>query len=48
MADDIAKTRRNTRELTQVGEREIREVVLSCTRARRHFQPAEYPLQLDR
>jgi hypothetical protein len=35
MADDIAKTRRNIRELTQVGEREIHEVVLSCTRARR-------------
>ena len=34
-ADDIAQTRRNIRELTKVGEREIHEVVLSCTRARR-------------
>jgi hypothetical protein len=33
-ADDIAQTRRNIRELTKVGEREIHEVVLSCTRAR--------------
>jgi hypothetical protein len=37
MADDIAQTRRNIRELTKVGEREIHEVVLSCTRARRQF-----------
>jgi hypothetical protein len=36
-ADDIAQTRRNIRELTQVGEREIHEAVLSCTRARRQF-----------
>ena len=34
MADDILQTRRNIRELTKVGEREIHEVVLSCTRAR--------------
>jgi hypothetical protein len=33
MADDIAQTRRNVRELTKVGEREIHEAVLSCTRA---------------
>jgi hypothetical protein len=37
MADDIAQTRRNIRELTKVGEREIHEVVLSCTRARRQL-----------
>jgi hypothetical protein len=36
-ADDIAQTRRHIRELTKVGEREIHEVVLSCTRARRQF-----------
>jgi hypothetical protein len=30
MADDILQTRRNIRELTKVGEREIHEVVLSC------------------
>ena len=36
-ADDIAQTRRNLRELTKVGEREIHEVVLSCTRARRQL-----------
>ena len=36
-ADDIAQTRRSVRELTKVGEREIHEVVLSCTRARRQF-----------
>jgi hypothetical protein len=36
-ADDIAQTRRNIRELTKAGEREIHEVVLSCTRARRQF-----------
>jgi len=36
-ADDIAQTRRNIRELTKVGEREIHEAVLSCTRARRQF-----------
>ena len=35
--DDIAQTRRNIRELTKVGEREIHEVVLSCTRARRQL-----------
>jgi hypothetical protein len=35
--DDIAQTRRNIRELTKVGEREIHEAVLSCTRARRQF-----------
>jgi hypothetical protein len=34
-ADDIATARRNVRELTRIGEREIHEVVLSCTRARR-------------
>jgi hypothetical protein len=32
-ADDIAQTRRSVRELTKAGEREIHEVVLSCTRA---------------
>jgi hypothetical protein len=37
MADDIAQTRRNIRELTKVGEREIHEAVLSCTRARRQL-----------
>ena len=36
-ADDIAQTRRNVREPTKVGEREIHEAVLSCTRARRQF-----------
>src|SRR6267378_60902 len=34
-ADDIAQTRRHIGELTKVGEREIHEVVLHCTRARR-------------
>jgi hypothetical protein len=37
MADDILQTRRNIRELTKVGEREIHEVALSCTRARRQL-----------
>jgi hypothetical protein len=36
-ADDIAQTRRHVRELTKVGEHEIHEVVLSCTRARRQL-----------
>jgi hypothetical protein len=36
-ADDIAQTRRNIRELTKVGEREIHEVVLACARARRQL-----------
>jgi hypothetical protein len=36
-ADDIAQIRRYIRELTKVGEREIHEVVLSCTRARRQL-----------
>ena len=36
-AADIAQTRRNIRELTKVGEREIHEVVLSCARARRQL-----------
>ena len=36
-ADDIAQTRRNIRELTKVGEREIHDVVLSCARARRQL-----------
>ena len=35
--DDISQTCRNVRELTRIGEREIHEVVLSCTRARRQF-----------
>lgn len=35
--DDIPQTRRNIRELTKIGEREIHEVVLSCTRARRQL-----------
>ena len=37
MADDLAQTRCNIRELTKVGEREIHEAVLSCTRARRQL-----------
>ena len=37
MADDILQTRRNICELTKVGEREIHEAVLSCTRARRQL-----------
>jgi hypothetical protein len=36
-ADDVAQTRRNVCELTKVGEREIHEAVLSCTRARRQL-----------
>jgi hypothetical protein len=36
-ADDIAQTRRHIRELTKVGEREVHEAVLSCTRARRQL-----------
>jgi hypothetical protein len=36
-AKDIAEIRRKVRELTKVGEREIHEAVLSCTRARRQF-----------
>jgi hypothetical protein len=36
-ADDIVQTQRHVRELTKIGEREIREVVLSCTRARRQL-----------
>jgi len=36
-ADDIPQTRRNIREMTKIGEREIHEVVLSCTRARRQL-----------
>jgi hypothetical protein len=36
-SDDIAQTRRNIRELTKAGEREIHEAVLSCTRARRQL-----------
>jgi hypothetical protein len=32
--DDIRQTHRNVRELTKIGEREIHEVVLACTRAR--------------
>ena len=36
-ADDVAQTRRNIRELTKVGEREIHEIVLSCRRARRQL-----------
>jgi hypothetical protein len=39
-AEDIAETRRNVRELTRAGEREIHEVVLSCTRARRQLLSA--------
>jgi hypothetical protein len=39
-ADDISQTRRNVRMLTRVGEREIHEVVLSCTRARRQLLSA--------
>ncbi len=45
-ADDISQTRRNVRVLTRVGEREIHEVVLSCTRARRQLlraMPAMLP-----
>ena len=36
-ADDIAQIRHHVGELTKVGEREIHEAVLSCTRARRQF-----------
>ena len=36
-ADDNVQTRRRIREPTKVGEREIHEVVLSCTRARRQL-----------
>ena len=36
-ADDIVQTRRHVRELTKIGEREIHEAVLSCTRARRQL-----------
>ena len=36
-AKDTAEIRRNVRELTKVGEREIHEAVLSCTRARQQF-----------
>lgn len=36
-AKDIAEIRRNVRALTKVGEREIHEIVLSCTRARRQL-----------
>ena len=36
-ADDIVQTRRHVCELTKIGEREIHEVVLSCTRARRQL-----------
>ena len=39
-ADDISEIRRNVRELTRAGEREIHEVVLSCTRARRQLLSA--------
>lgn len=39
--DDVAQTRRNVRELTRIGEREIHEVVLSCTRARRQLLKSE-------
>lgn len=35
--DDIAQIRRNIRELTKIGEREIHEVVLACARARRQL-----------
>jgi hypothetical protein len=34
-ADDIVETRRHIRELTKIAERDIHEVVLSCTRVRR-------------
>jgi hypothetical protein len=36
-ADDIVQIRQHIRELTKVGEREIHEAVLSCTRARRQL-----------
>jgi hypothetical protein len=36
-ADDIVQIRRHVRELTKVGEREIHETVLCCTRARRQL-----------
>ena len=51
MADDILQTRRNIRELTKVGEREIHEVVLSCTRSRRQILnsvPTTKPTPTDR
>ena len=39
-ADDISQTRRNVGMLTRVGEREMHEVVLTCTRARRQMLSA--------
>jgi hypothetical protein len=45
-ADDIAQIRRHIGELTKVGEPEIHEVVLRCTRARRQVlrsMPAAKP-----
>jgi hypothetical protein len=36
-ADEIAQTRSHIRELKNVSEREIHEVVLSCTRAGRQL-----------
>ena len=47
-ADDIAQTRRSVRELTKVGEREIHEVVLSCTRARRQLLTSVYTTTVPR
>src|SRR5215469_6449027 len=46
-AKDIAEIRRNVRELTKVGEREIHEAVLSCTRARRQFLESTMDVKAD-
>ena len=48
MADDILQTCRNIRELTKVGEREIHEVVLSYTRARRQLLTSVYTTTVPR
>jgi hypothetical protein len=34
---DLADTLRNVRELTKIGEHEMHEAVLACTRARRQM-----------
>ena len=41
---DIAATLKNLREVTRIAEREIHEVVLACTRARREAMAAFPPL----
>jgi hypothetical protein len=47
-SDDIAQTRRNIRELTKAGEREIHEAVLSCTRARRQLLTSVHTTTMPR